>query len=48
MPIVISTLDRLTGTFCDELMRWVFHGNSLSDPKDLLIPFIGKFGSHLM
>jgi hypothetical protein len=25
-------------------MRWFFHGKSLSDPKDLLIPFIGKFG----
>jgi hypothetical protein len=24
-------------------MRWFFHGNSFSDPKDLLIPFIGKF-----
>ncbi len=30
------------GYFCDELMRWFFHGNSLSDPKDLLIPFIGN------
>jgi hypothetical protein len=24
--------------FCNELMRWFFHGNSLSE--DLLIPFI--------
>jgi hypothetical protein len=31
------------GYFCDELMRWFFHGNSLSDPKDLLIPFIGTY-----
>ncbi len=28
----------------DEVLRWLFHGNSLSDSKDLLIPFIGKFG----
>jgi hypothetical protein len=27
----------------DEVLRWLFHGNSLSDSKDLLIPFIGKF-----
>jgi hypothetical protein len=27
--------------FRDELLRWLFHGNSLSDPKDLLIPFFG-------
>jgi hypothetical protein len=31
------------GYFRDELMRWFFHGNSLSNPIDLLIPFIGKF-----
>jgi hypothetical protein len=47
MPIVISTLDRLNlgppdGYFCDELIRWLFHENSLSNPKDLLIPFIGE------
>ena len=29
--------------FRDEVLRWLFHGNSLSD-RDLLIPFIGKFG----
>jgi hypothetical protein len=23
-------------------LRWLFHGNSLSDSKDLLIPFFGK------
>jgi hypothetical protein len=27
--------------FCDKVVRRLFHGNSLSDPKDLLIPFIG-------
>jgi len=27
--------------FRDEVLRRVFHGNSLSDPKDLLIPFLG-------
>jgi hypothetical protein len=26
--------------FRDEMLRRVFHGSSLSDPKDLLIPFI--------
>ena len=25
--------------FSDEVFRWLFHANSLSDPKDLLIPF---------
>jgi hypothetical protein len=30
--------------FRDEVLRWLFHGNSLSDPRDLLIPFFGKFG----
>jgi hypothetical protein len=25
----------------DEVLRWLFHGNSLSYPKDLLIPFPG-------
>jgi hypothetical protein len=24
--------------FCDEVMCWLFHGNSLSDPKDLAHP----------
>ncbi len=27
--------------FSDEVPRWLFHGHSLSDPKDLLIPVIG-------
>ena len=27
----------------DEVLRWLFHGNSLSDLRDLLIPFFGKF-----
>jgi hypothetical protein len=27
--------------FCDEVLRWLFHGKqSLSDSEDLLIPFI--------
>jgi hypothetical protein len=26
--------------FRDEMLRWLLQGNSLSDPKDLLIPFI--------
>jgi hypothetical protein len=26
----------------DEVMRWLLHGHSLSDPKDLLIPFFGN------
>jgi hypothetical protein len=29
--------------FRDEVLRWLFHGNSLSDLRDLLIPFFGKF-----
>jgi hypothetical protein len=29
--------------FRDEVLRWFFHGHSLSDSKDLLIPFFGKF-----
>ena len=29
----------------DEVLRWLFHGNSLSDLRDLLIPFFGKFGA---
>ena len=28
--------------FSDEVLRGLFHGNSLSDLKDLLIPFIGQ------
>ena len=31
--------------FGDEVLRWFFHGHSLSDSKDLLIPFIGNFAS---
>ena len=27
----------------DEVLRWLFHGNSLSDLRDLLIPFCGIF-----
>src|SRR3984885_4247917 len=30
--------------FRDEVLRWIFHGDSLSDPRDRLIPFIGKLG----
>jgi hypothetical protein len=30
--------------FRDEAMRWLFHDNSLSDPRDLLIPFCGNWG----
>ncbi|HMF63641.1 MAG TPA: hypothetical protein VK608_06085, partial [Edaphobacter sp.] len=29
--------------FGDKVLRWFFHGRSLSDSKDLLIPFFGKF-----
>ena len=29
------------GYFCEEVMRSLFHVNSLSDPKDLLIPLPG-------
>jgi hypothetical protein len=29
--------------FRDKVMRQLFHGNSLSDPKDPLIPFFGKY-----
>jgi hypothetical protein len=30
--------------FRDEVFQWLFHGNSLSDPReDLLIPFCGNF-----
>ena len=32
--------------FGDEVLRWFFHGHSLSDSKDLLIPFFGNFISH--
>ncbi len=28
--------------FRDEALRWLFHANSLSDLRDLLIPFIGE------
>jgi hypothetical protein len=28
--------------FRDEMLRWLFHGHSLSDSKDLLIPVFGK------
>jgi hypothetical protein len=29
------------GYFCDEVLRWLLHGKqSLSDPEDLLIPFL--------
>jgi hypothetical protein len=29
------------GHFCDDVMRCLFYGNSLSDLKNLLIPFRG-------
>jgi hypothetical protein len=29
------------------VFRWLFHGNSLSDPEDLLIPFCGNFSHSL-
>jgi hypothetical protein len=28
--------------FRDQVLRWFFHGHSLSDSKDLLIPFFGN------
>jgi len=28
--------------FRDEVFQWLFHGNSLSDPRELLIPFLGN------
>ena len=28
--------------FRDEVFRWLLHGHSLSDPRDLLIPFFGN------
>ena len=31
--------------FRDEVLRWLFHGNSLSDLRDLLIPFFGNYKS---
>jgi hypothetical protein len=31
--------------FRDEVFRWLLHGDSLSDPRDRLIPFFGKFES---
>jgi hypothetical protein len=31
--------------FSNEVMRRLFHGNSLSDLKDLLIPFFGNYRS---
>ena len=34
--------------FRNEVFRWLFHGNSLSDPEDLLIPFFGNFVSWFM
>ena len=32
--------------FRDEVFQWLFHCNSLSDPGDLLIPFLGKFAQN--
>ena len=29
MPIVSSTWPRFPGYFCDEVLRWLLHGNSL-------------------
>src|ERR1700692_3758154 len=37
------TLGDAAWNFRYEVFRWLFHGNSLSDPEDLLIPFCGKF-----
>jgi hypothetical protein len=34
-------LSRSAWNFRDEVLQWLFMGNSLSDPKDLLIPFSG-------
>jgi hypothetical protein len=31
--------------FRNKVLRWLLHGNSLSDPEDLLIPFRGTTGS---
>ncbi len=33
--------------FRDEVFRWLFHGDSLSDPRDRLIPFFGNFSHSL-
>ena len=33
--------------FRDEVLRWFFHGHSLSDSKDLLIPFFDNFGGEV-
>ena len=40
IPIVIPTLVMSAWNFGDEVLRWFFHGHSLSDSKDLLIPFL--------
>jgi hypothetical protein len=29
----------------DEVLRWFFHGHSLSDPRDLFIPFFCNFSN---
>src|SRR5271155_2613988 len=42
MPIVISTLACLRGTSAMRCCAGFFMGNSLSDPEDLLILFIGS------
>jgi hypothetical protein len=39
--MVISNLVCLRGTSAMRCCAGVFMGNSLSDPKDLLIPFLG-------
>jgi Zn-dependent protease len=41
IPIVISTLDCLSGNSAMSGCAGFFMGNSLSDPKGLLIPFLG-------
>jgi hypothetical protein len=43
MPIVMAILGSLHWGFRDEVLRWYFHGHSLSDSKNLLIPFFGRF-----
>jgi hypothetical protein len=43
IPIVIPTLELLRNTSAIRCCAGFFMGNSLSDSRDLLIPFFGKF-----
>ena len=40
-PSCSETDSRLPWNFRNQVRRWIFKGNSLTGPKDLLIPFIG-------